>query len=268
MRTLFTIVATGTVLIGAFLALVYYWQSSMIFLPGIGGGSPDVLAQCGPGSAEWIEDGTYRGKACEPAGAAIGTVIIYHGNAGTVDDRAYLAAELTRRGFRAVLHEYPGYGKREGKATVRHVLGESLNDFVLAHARWPGPVYVLGESLGAGIAAQVVAKHGDKAAGLVLITPWDSLSNVVNGMFPVPLSFLLHEGFDTMQALAQYRGNIVIVSAERDEVLPVTHARALAKAIPAAAYLELPGAGHNDWPACMTAQHWGKIVAVLTTPRR
>ncbi|HYD61885.1 MAG TPA: alpha/beta fold hydrolase [Noviherbaspirillum sp.] len=266
MRSILTFMAAGAATIAIVIALLYFWQSNLILLPGISGGGSDVLAQCAPGSAEWLEDGKYRGKICEPRGMVRGTVIIYHGNAGTVDDRAALAAALTERGFRVVLVEYPGYGKRAGHATIRKVLAASLDDFVLARAKWNGSLYVLGESFGAGVAAEVIRTHGDHAAGVVLITPWDSLANVVNTMFAVPLAFLLQERFDSAESLSRYRRKIVIVAAERDEVLPVGHARALAKAVPAADYLELRSAGHNDWPLFMTSKEWDWMVESLVKP--
>lgn len=267
MRTLFIIMAIGAVTVGLFLALIYFWQSSLILLPGISGNSADLLEQCGAGSAVWQEDGKYRGKVCEPTGPAKGTIILYHGNAGTVDDRVTLAVELIDRGFRVALAEYPGYGKREGNATINKVLAASLDDFAVAHAKWPAPIYVLGESFGAGVAAEVAKKHGEKVAGVVLITPWDSLANVVNATFFIPLSFLLHEQFDTVEALSKYRGNVVIVAAERDEVIPVRHARALAKVVSASAYLELRGAMHNDWPAFMTQKDWDWVLDSLMKAR-
>lgn len=267
MRAILTIMAMGAVTVGLFLLLVYFRQSSLILLPGIGGSDGDVLAQCGPGSAVWQVHDKYRGKVCEPTGSSNGTVIIYHGNAGTVDDRTGLAAALMERGFRVALAEYPGFGKREGNATIKNVLAASLDDFGIAHATWPPPFYILGESFGAGIAAEVVRKHGEKVAGIVLITPWDSLANVVNSTFFIPLGFLLHERFDTMEAISEYRGNVVIVAAERDEVIPVSHARALAKVASAAAYLELRGAMHNSWPAFMTQKDWDWVVESLVKPQ-
>jgi len=256
--------AIGAFTAGLLLALIYFWQSSLILVPGLGGGSPDLLSQCRPGSSVWEEDGKYRGKVCEPAGTAKGTIVVYHGNAGTVDDRAYLAAVLSARGFRVVLPEYPGYGRRDGKATVNKVLAASLDDFDKARAKWQGPMYVLGESFGAGVAGEVARKYGEKVDGLLLFTPWDSLVNVVNAMFPVPISFLLQQRFDTVEALSGYHGKKVIVAAGQDEVLPVAHARALAKAVPSAAYLELKQAGHNDWPAHITGRDWDWVIASLT----
>ena len=263
MRALINFMVIGTAAIALLLALMYFLQSRLILLPGTVGGGADVLAQCASGSAEWLEEGEYRGKICEPASPAEGTVIVYHGNAGTVDDRGALAAPLSARGFRVVLVEYPGYGKRAGRASIKNVLAASLDDFVMAQARWPGPIYVLGESFGTGIAAAVARRSREKVAGLVLITPWDSLANVVDAMFFAPLSFLLHERFDTVEALSGYRGNVVIVAAEQDEVLPVAHARALAKAAPAATYLELRDASHNNWPSYMMSKDWNRVIESL-----
>ncbi|HEY0845860.1 MAG TPA: alpha/beta fold hydrolase [Noviherbaspirillum sp.] len=268
MRTLSFIIAMSAIAAGIFLVLVYYWQSSMILLPGIQGGSSDVLAQCGPGSKAWRKGDRYLGKVCEPSGEAQGTIVVYHGNAGTVDDRAFLASELTARGFRVVLAEYPGFGAREGSATIRQVLDASLDDFEVAQATWPAPLYILGESFGTGIAAVIAKRHPDNVAGLLLITPWDSLANVVNALFPLPLAFLLYERFDNVAALSAYRGNVVIVAAGRDEVLPVRHARALAKATPSAAYIELPHAGHNDWPAHLSESDWRRMIGFMAKGTR
>lgn len=253
--------------LGVLLVLLYFWQSSLILQPQIGGGSPDLLARCGHGSAVWQEDGRYRGKVCEPAGPAKGTILVYHGNAGTVDDRAYLAEVLTARGFRVVLAEYAGFGQRAGRATINGVLSAALGDFEIAAAKWPAPVYLLGESFGAGIAAEAAGKYPEKAAGVLLITPWDSLANVVNAKFSLPVGILLQQRFDTVQALSAYPGKVVIVAAGQDDILPASHARALARAVAGAAYLEIREAGHNDWPAFMTRKDWDWALASLAGPR-
>lgn len=267
MRTLLSIAVMAAASLGLVLVLLYFWQSSLILLPGVGGGSPDVLLQCGHGSARWQDKGQYRGKICEPAGPAKGTFIVYHGNAGTIDDRAILAGVLAARGFRVVLVEYPGFGERDGRASVNGVLAASLEDFRTAAAKWPAPIYLLGESFGAGVAAEAARKHPDMTAGVVLITPWDSLVNVVNSKFFLPVGFLLQQRFDTVEALAEFPGKVVIVAAERDDIVPASHARALAKTIAAAAYLEIRGAGHNDWPAFMTRKDWDWVIESLVKPQ-
>jgi pimeloyl-ACP methyl ester carboxylesterase len=44
-----------------------------------------------------------------------GTIVIFHGNAGTAADRIYYVNTLTHLGYRVILAEYPGYGGRKGE---------------------------------------------------------------------------------------------------------------------------------------------------------
>jgi len=41
---------------------------------------------------------------------------------------------------------------------------------------------------------------------------------------------------------------VVILHGSRDEVVPVAMGRALAAAVPGITYIEVAGAGHNDFP--------------------
>ena len=43
-----------------------------------------------------------------------GTIIVFHGNAGTAADRDYYLSALGSMGYRVILAEYPGYGGRKG----------------------------------------------------------------------------------------------------------------------------------------------------------
>ena len=43
-----------------------------------------------------------------------GTIIVFHGNAGTAADRIYYVNVLQPLGYRIILAEYPGYGARRG----------------------------------------------------------------------------------------------------------------------------------------------------------
>jgi uncharacterized protein len=259
----------GALIIAPIAALValYVFQDRLILQPDFALESWKASAAQARHAVPWQEQGRYLGKIHEPEVPAKGTIILYHGNAGTVDHRADLARELSSRGFRTVLVEYPGYGEREGRATVSNLLSASLQDFTLALGRWPGPVYVFGESLGAGIAAQVVRNNPDRIAGAALFTPWDSLARLANEkLFPLPVDFLLRRKLDSTQALAGYKGRLAIISAESDTVIPVEHARALAAALPAALYLELSGAGHNNWLSHLHARDWETILDAVTAP--
>lgn len=245
------------------LLLLYLGQDKLLLFPMPE--DPDRQNLAIAGAAPWHEHDSYRGVVFEPAGAAKGTVLFFHGNAGAAQYRSIYARPLTAQGFRVVLHEYPGFGARPGRATVRAALASAHEDAVLARARWTGKMILMGESLGAALAAQVAAANPDKFDGIALFTPWKSLASLVNEkFFHIPLSVLLRERLDTGAALASYQGKVVIIGAEKDTIIPVMHARSLAGTETGRHYIELEGVGHNDWFDALDDRHWARLLETLS----
>jgi pimeloyl-ACP methyl ester carboxylesterase len=244
-------------------AILFLAQDKIILRPDVGGSAATVLSQ--PGWATpWVEDGELLGNVYASTPAPTATVMVYHGNAGTIQNDEPLAQTLTSMGFRVVLVEYPGFGERKGWATMSAARNAAQDAFDRAAKKWPAPVYVLGVSFGAGMAAQVVKARPDQVAGVLLFTPWDSLYSLVNGKFlGAPVGLLLKNRFDSAEGLRNYRGKVELVGAGKDELIPVVHARALAKALPGAAYTELPGAGHNTWFYELSRRDWEKLMTNL-----
>ena len=81
----------------------------------------------------------------------------------------------------------------------------------------------------------------------MLVVPFDSLASVASRQFFfLPVRFLLRDAWDNVEALSHYTGPVEIFGATDDTIIPVEHARALAKQIPGAHFIEITG-GHNDW---------------------
>jgi pimeloyl-ACP methyl ester carboxylesterase len=254
--------------IGIWLLVLFLLQDKLILFPGQ---APPGFAG-NVGSRDWAAFGEHRGVVFEPAEAAtgtVGTVMVFHGNAGIAEDRAGMARPFLARGLRVVLQEYPGYGRRPGKASMRTALAAGHDDFAAAHKTWGGRFYLVGESFGAGVAAQVAGANPDKVAGVLLITPWNSLKALVNEKFGgIPVGFLLKEKLDSAAALKSFRRPVIIVAAGADELIPPRHAQALARSLPGAAYQELTGTGHNDWLYRMTPQDWDRCLhPLLAAPK-
>ena len=114
----------------------------------------------------------------QPQGAARATAIVFHGNAGHAGDRAYYAAALARLGVRVILAEYPGYGPRDGRWARARWSRTPRAAWNWRTGIYGPPLLVLGESLGAGVAAAAVARQPEAVAGVMLVTPWDRLEHV------------------------------------------------------------------------------------------
>jgi pimeloyl-ACP methyl ester carboxylesterase len=209
----------------------------------------------------WYPSGGYSGYVVTPDGRKpVGTVLVYHGNAESAENKQSLAEVFVRFGYRAVLVEYPGHGRRPGARTMRAALAASRSALSDASAQWTGPVFLAGESLGAGMAAQVVSGNESAVAGVLLTTSWDSLESVASEKLRLfPVRWMLRDPFDSVDALKHYAGRVVVVGCEQDTLIPVWHAERLARLHPHAQLLLLPGAGHNDWFSSMTIDRWREV---------
>lgn len=220
------------------LAIVFLIQRSLLYFP-----SHDAprTGELGP----W-RDGERTIGVCREVSNPGAVWLMMHGNAGQAADRGYVLGHLSERDSVYVL-EYPGYGLRGG-----HPSRESMNEaaaeaYRLLRAKHQGiPACVLGESIGSGPACALALEKvpPDKIA---LVVPFDNLASVASGhMRFLPGRLLLRDRWNNVESLRHYTGPVEIFGATGDGIIPVEHAKALARAIPSAHFTEIPG-GHNDW---------------------
>jgi pimeloyl-ACP methyl ester carboxylesterase len=213
------------------------------------------------------------GKACRgfiggpEDGAARGTFVVFHGNGGTAVDREFYVKELGSLGYRVILAEYPRYGGRAGELGEAAFVKDGAETVRLAFELYGGPMYLLGESLGAGVAAAVTAATKVPVAGVVLITPWDTLRSVADEHFsPLLVRLFLRDSYDSVTNLSRFRGRIAVVGAERDEIVPLRCARNLFGSLssPAKRMWVIGKAGHNDWLMYVERSFWKELTDFVT----
>jgi uncharacterized protein len=247
-------------------ALALYFMQDRMLLPSTPD-APDLrtVTHAGDTIGEWQVRGRYAGYVVTPAGREPrGTFIVYHGNEESAETKLPLANIFVRAGYRAVIAEYPGHGRRTGPRTMQAAVAASREALAATLAQWRGPVYLAGESLGAGMASRVVPGNEAAVAGVVLFTPWDTLASVAAEKYPVfPVRWLLHDRFDSVAAVARFGGPLVIVGAQQDTLIPVAHARRFADEHAHARYLLLPTADHDSWFDAMTPGDWQQVMQWL-----
>jgi uncharacterized protein len=195
-----------------------------------------------------------------------GTVVIFHGNAGTAADRSYYVKALRPLGYRVLLAEYPGYGARNGKLGELSFVNDARETLKLAFKQYGTPIYLLGESLGCGVVAAIVKDVPVPIDGIVLITPWDSLLSVAKEKFPLfPFSWLLKDKYDSIENLKNFQGRIAVIGAERDEIIPIRHADELYRSLSGSKRKwVLDGVGHNDWPMSVDGRWWHEVMGFIS----
>jgi alpha-beta hydrolase superfamily lysophospholipase len=244
-------------------ALLFLMQRQLLYYPGPP--LPPEQSLQAAGLALW-PDADYRGIG--PAAGADypnGTVVVFHGNAGTAADRAFYTRALGSLGYRVLLAEYPGYGGRPGRPGEDRFVADAKQTVALAAEQYGSPIFLLGESLGAGVASAVAADSTIAIDGLILITPWDNLPSLAQSIYWFfPTRWLVLDQYDNVQNLRTYAGPVAVVLAERDEVVPIRHGQRLFESVQSPKRLwVLQGAGHNSWPTQTSASWWRDVMAFI-----
>lgn len=199
--------------------------------------------------------------------------LVFHGNAGNAADRGYFLEPLRTAfpGASVFILEYPGYGQREGRPSEKAFVRSGTDALrALAKERPESNLFLVGESIGTGVATQVAAQQVELLSGLLLITPFDSMVNVAAIHYPwLPTHLLLRDRFDSTRALRDIRLPVFLLVAGRDGVIPPRLAEQLSEAYPGPKRSHLiEGAGHNDIIGKARAPVWKEIGTWLReTPR-
>jgi len=149
--------------------------------------------------------------------------------------------------------EYPGYGDRPGKLSRQNFDAAAREAYELLRTQFTGtPVCVATESLGSG-PGSTLARLPLPPDKFVFIVPFDDMKSLGHELAPwLPSGLLLSGSWDNVESMKGYRGPVEVFGAERDEVIPVAHARHLATSLLQAKFHLILG-GHNEW-----SQH-GKV---------
>ena len=173
-------------------------------------------------------------------------LIFAHGNGELIDYWPGEFAEPRSWGMGALLVEFPGYGRSKGTPSERSVEAAILaaHDWAAARSDVDSRrIVAYGRSLGGGAAAILATSR--PVAALVLESSFTSVAAFAR-QFGAP-ALLVRDRFDNLAAVREFRGPILILHGEYDTIIPVSHARSLHAAQPAAELVIVPW-GHNDMP--------------------
>ncbi|MFA7290825.1 MAG: alpha/beta fold hydrolase [Rhodocyclaceae bacterium] len=228
------------------------------------------LVRTTPGARSWPSDDDFQALVVEPSdGEARATIIVFHGNAGHAGHRGFYAEALTPLGMRVILAEYPGYGPRSGKPGEDSLVADAVATITAARREFGGPLFLLGESLGAGVAAAASDQLGHAGIdGLMLVTPWDALVNIAAyhyGWLPRPLLVWgLQDRYDSVAHLAGFHGRVSVVLAEEDSIVPASFGQRLFDSVVTdKRRFLIRAADHNDWVERIDAAWWRGITQWL-----
>ncbi len=194
--------------------------------------------------------------------AAANRLVVFHGNAGNALDRVHYIDTFGNleggRLWEVYLFEYPAYGARPGKISEKSFREAGAAALTLLRAADARPIYLLGESLGGGLACALAHDQPDSVAGLFLVTPFSSLPDVAAHHYPfIPVRLLLHDRWDNVAALSAYQKPLAMMLAGNDTIVPIKFGERLFQAAHEPKRLwRVPGVDHNDLTLSAQAALW------------
>lgn len=233
--------------------VVFLLQDRLIFFPQpLEPGRRELLVRRAPLVEEirlQADDGTQlHGWLAKPAAGGRHPLVLYFG--GNAEEPSWILDDPERpKNWAWLAMSYRGYGLSEGKPGESALVADAKRIHDLAAARAdvdPARIVAYGRSLGSGVAVQLAAAR--KLAGVILVTPYDSLVAVAGRHYPfLPVSLLLRHRFDSLAFAPSLEVPMIAIAGERDTIIPPAHARRLADAWKGPKqYAELRGADHND----------------------
>lgn len=160
-------------------------------------------------------------KRPSPKLPAAGSILILYGNGSTaVGAGGHYANDLQNAtGFDVFILEYPGYEDRPGSPSQASLFDAADEAFELLPTN--RPIYLVGESLGSGVAAYLAGTYPDKIAGVMLISPFNTLTDVAQHHYPLlPVRWLLVDRFSSETYLRNYWGKLGVTLDDQDRVVP------------------------------------------------
>ncbi|MEN8141808.1 MAG: alpha/beta hydrolase [Thermodesulfobacteriota bacterium] len=238
------------------LLLVYLGQERMIFFPV---GSRHGQGRMPPGLTPYdleLKGQAYHGWLVN--GEAAGdTLLIYFG--GNAEDVFYTAVDFQRlTGVASLFIPYRGYNGNPGAPSQAALLTDALAIHDQAVARLhPERTFAMGRSIGSAVAAYLARER--EVAGLIMVTPFDSLTAVARDHYPwLPVSFFLRHPFAVTDFVAALKDTpSLVIRGGSDRIIYPRRTDALLAQLPGpVTVVAIEGAGHNDiqdfpayWPA-------------------
>lgn len=178
--------------------------------------------------------------------AAQNLLIIYYG--GNAEDIFYSIAEFNNFDQSAVLFvNYRGYGTSSGKPGEKELFSDALAIIDDVHKRYsPQKTYLMGRSLGSGVAAYIASKR--EVDGVILVTPYDSIESLARRQFPfLPTTLLLKHKFRSIDYVEKITSPSLVIYGGRDTIVsPRSTEKLLAHFITTPETIFIKEGGHNN----------------------
>jgi len=250
-KVILYIVLFAVIIYFCLLALVFTFQKSLTYFPDRTHYTP---REAGIPEMEELKLLTSDGQTIiawyrPPQESSKPTIVYFHGNAGNIFNRGFIARSFLRKGYGMLLLTYRGYSGNPGKPSEEGLYqdGRAALRFIQNEGVSPGCVVLYGTSVGSAVAVQMATEF--EIAAIILQSPFTSLQDVANFHYPffLPFSGLVSDKFDSLSKAHEISLPILIVHGKSDRIIPPELSRRLLEKFPGPKEAEyIPKRDHNN----------------------
>jgi len=217
---------------GLLLAVVYFMQDRMLYLPNVAGRTLamtpiEVGMDYQDVSIDTADGVTLHGWFI--IGRSSQVLLFFHGNAGNISHRLDSIRQFQKLGLSVLIIDYRGYGQSGGSTTERGIYRDT-------DAAWryltedrgisASDIVIFGRSLGASAASWLAAKHQPRA--LIVESSFTSVPDIAEELYPwLPARWLSRFSHATGDYVRDFRCPVLVVHSRDDEIIPFHHGESI-----------------------------------------
>lgn len=197
-----------------------------------------------------------------PGGAVAAWIVILPGIGDRMEYWCGVQAWLAARRVGSVVFQYSGYPGSGGRTTPEEMEEDGKAVYAWVWRQADGPVYLLGFSLGSGVAAAIAGGLRPVPSGLILCSGYSSLRAAARRVVRVKgLERLLPDIWNSVDALRGLEMRVLVVHSAGDWLFPMAMAEELAGEHE---LCRLEGWSHNAAHAEVPEDYWEAVLKFVS----
>ena len=149
------------------------------------------------------------------------TLIFFHGNAGSLDNRIYKINHFQNMNINFLIIAWRGFSGNSGKPSEQALYedGKSAIKWLIKKGVKEKDLILYGESLGTGVAVDLA--QNKSYAGIILETPFTSMVDAAKNVYPyIPVGLLLKDKYENDKKIKKINIPVLVMHGEEDQIVP------------------------------------------------
>ena len=149
------------------------------------------------------------------------TILFFHGNAGTLDNRIYKLNFLGNLDINFLIIAWRGYSGSSGKPTELGLYqdAKSAVNWLNLKGIVEKNIILYGESLGTSVAIEI--GQSKNFAGMILEAPFTSMVDTGKKYYPFfPVKLLLKDKYESKNKIKNIKFPILVMHGKKDKIIP------------------------------------------------